>query len=148
MFLDTAQSCKFDRSLELTTCRRLGDCGTYAPLSTKNLACKSILCRFALCGGGGTAFHPLQNLERPPLNEACFSDLGWDWCCVFTRIDARTSLCEGLSHILTYQAGGSSGRYRVNETRTHHIVENRRQGCSRCMFSARINRWVGLLPVF
>ena len=35
----------------------------------------------------------------------------------------------GRSHNLTNLAGGSSGRYRVNETRTHYIVENRAQGC-------------------
>ena len=70
-----------------------------------------------------------KNLGRTQTREDGFSDLGWDWCCVLTRIDARTSLCKGRSHNLTYWAGGSSGRYRVNETRTHHIVENRAQGC-------------------
>ena len=76
-------------------------CGTHAPLSAKNLACKSILCRFEIaapCGGGATSFHPRKNLGRPQINEACFSDLGWDWCCALTRIDAETSLCEGPSH--------------------------------------------------
>ena len=55
-------------------------CGTYAPLSAKNLACKSILCRFEIaapCGGGATSFHPRKNLRRTQINEARFSDLGW-----------------------------------------------------------------------
>ena len=93
-------------------------CGTYAPLSAKNLACKSILCRFgtaAPCGGGATSSHPRKKLGRTQINEARFSDLGWDWCFVLTRIDAKTSLCDGLSHILTYQAVGSADQYRVNE---------------------------------
>ena len=42
-----------------------------------------------------------EKIGRTHINEARLSDLGWDWCCVLTRIDAETSLCEGRSHILT-----------------------------------------------
>ena len=107
------------------------------------------MCRFkivARSGGRAACFNVRKIWEaRKPVRIVSVT-LDGDWCCVLTRIDARISLCEGRSHILTYQAGGSSGRYRVNETRAHHIVGNRRQGCSRCKFSARINRWVRLLP--
>ena len=58
-------------------------CGTYAPVSAKKSACKSILCRFEIAApcGGATSSHPRKKLGRTQMNEACFSYLGWDWCC-------------------------------------------------------------------
>ena len=68
-------------------------------------------------------------------------------CCVLTRFDAESSLRDGRSHVLTYQAGGSAERYRVKVARTHHNAAKRAQGLLK-MQVRRTNEKVMLWLVF
>ena len=88
-----------------------------------------------------------KNVGRTQIKEARFSDLGWDCCCALTRIDAKTSLCDGRSHVLTYQAGGSAERYRVKVARMHHNAAKRAQRLLK-MQVCRTNKHIRLWPVF
>ena len=88
-----------------------------------------------------------HNVGRTQIKEARLNDLGWDCCCALTRIDAESSLRDGRSHVLSYQAGGSAERYRVKVARTHHHAAKRAQRLLK-MQMRRTNEKIRLWLVF